>query len=92
MQSRWNSQILPRAETATSHVAFSEELDALRSFIKLLSSDNITEKHKKEIDFNDKSLITQWKNNYIENIILLIKGLKFGVPNSAKIRIPLAAS
>lgn len=48
MLSRWNSQILPRAETATSHVAFSEEFNALRSFNKLLSSDNITEKHTKK--------------------------------------------
>ena len=49
MQSRWNSQILPIAETAISHAfAFS---DRFGSLIKILSSDNITENHKKKTKF-----------------------------------------
>lgn len=44
MQSRWNSEILPIAETAISHAfAFS---DRFGSLMKILSSDNITENHK----------------------------------------------
>jgi transcription initiation factor TFIIIB Brf1 subunit/transcription initiation factor TFIIB len=46
MLSRWNSQILPIAETATSHAFAFSEIDRLGSFIKLPSSDNITENHK----------------------------------------------
>lgn len=46
MQSRWNSQILPIAETAMSH-AFAFP-DRFGSLMKILSSDNITENHKKK--------------------------------------------
>lgn len=97
MVSRWNSQILPRAETATSHAFAFSEIDRFGSFIKLPSSDSITENPQKN-RFSCEIIDDKYSGRIKEQIkqhninILLIKGLKCGVPNSAQIRIPRAAS
>lgn len=86
MHSRWNSQILPRAETAIS-CAFS--FSGLGLFIKTPSSDNIPKKDKKYLLSCE---IINNIANYGTNMILLIKGFNCCVPSSAQIRIPPAAS
>ena len=90
MLSRWNSQILPRTETAISYAFAFSESARFGSSIKILSSDNIPAKDTIQI-LVVKLLITN-SENYGTNKVLLTKGFNCGVPISAQIRIPRVAS